>query len=92
MKKCLITVVVAVVSNLMFVGCMSLDGGISPSSKSTMESKFSDSGFKAENGVFLPLRIYCPHDAGPSSLPLVVYLHGAGQNGNDNKEDYQEGY
>ena len=85
MKRHLTMIIASVASILMFSGCISFDGGISPSSKSTMEDKFSGSIFQASNGVKLPLRTYCPHDASPHSLPLVVYLHGAGQNGNDNK-------
>ena len=41
--------------------------------------------YEAPDGTVLPYRIYVPENAGPARYPLVLYLHGAGQSGSDNR-------
>lgn len=41
--------------------------------------------FKSEEGK-LNYRLYTPQNISSSKYPLIIYLHGAGQRGNDNKK------
>ena len=63
--------------------------GISPSSRGKMKSDFVGWKFKADNGVELMVREYIPSWV-PWKIPLVVYLHGAGQNGFDNESQLDD--
>lgn len=81
------TIVAALVICAFASGCItSFDGTIVPTSSEVLCHKMFESEYEASNGVKMMVRTYVPDDALPNSLPLVVYLHGAGQNGNDNKK------
>lgn len=92
-KKITIVASLALASSLVS-GCISVDGGgrtVCPTSHSELNDKFSRSWFTASTGIMLPVRIYCPTSHPSRPLPLVVYLHGAGQNGDDNERQLDDG-
>lgn len=84
------TIAIALCSAM--TGCTtSFDGTIIPASSSTLEHEMMEGVYKAPNDVQMAFRAYVPNDAMPNSIPLIVYLHGAGQNGDDNKRQLDEG-
>lgn len=62
----------------------SFDGKLIPASSSEMKSKFSEAKYVAENGVAMMFRYFVPPVGEHQKVPLIIYLHGAGQNGDDN--------
>lgn len=43
--------------------------------------------YDSQNGVSLPYRLFMPHDYNPSKkYPVILFLHGAGEIGNDNED------
>jgi predicted esterase len=69
------------------------DSGTSPASlvnkalQENMAGQFLGGIFVSDNGGKLPYRLYVPKpDANTGKLPLVVFLHGAGELGDDNKQ------
>lgn len=51
-----------------------------------MGDKLMSKNFDATNGVVLPYRLYIPDGiATDQPLPVIVFLHGAGERGNDNQ-------
>ena len=88
----IIKTTIAIASCAMMTGCItSFDGTIVPASSSTLQNEMTEGVYTAQNGVKMAFRVYIPNDAYPSSLPLIVYLHGAGQNGTDNKSQLDDG-
>lgn len=49
-----------------------------------LEELFEARSFTADNGVVLPYRIYVPSDYEIGKTPLLLYLHGAGERGDNN--------
>lgn len=64
------------------IGC-STTNAIQPMSRSDMESQMRCKLFVASNGVQFVYREHCP-DVADIQIPIVFYLHGAGQRGIDN--------
>ena len=83
--------IIAFAGLALLTGCagMNIDGRIYPSSKSTLEDEFRGFRYTAPNGVELMAREYIP-ELGQRKVPLIVYLHGAGQNGNDNESQLDD--
>lgn len=79
-KNILLAIAVAVV----VCGCTTFNGSVIPTDAQTLKSKFIKGEFKASNGVVMQVRTYLPEMTTPRKFPLLVYLHGAGQNGDDN--------
>jgi predicted peptidase len=75
---------------LLLCGCTSFNGKIIPTDSITLDSKFDKSEFKASNGVVMKVRTYLPSLEMPRKFPLLVYLHGAGQNGDDNSRQLDD--
>lgn len=85
------TTIVIMLFSVLASGCItSFDGTIIPASSETLCNEMFESEYEAGNGVKMKLRTYVPNDAQANSLPLVVYLHGAGQNGDDNKKQLDD--
>ena len=60
--------------------------------KRPWENKFDEFQFKAlnENGHVLPYRFYVPENMEKGkNYPLVIFLHGAGEKGFDNRSQFQ---
>lgn len=88
----IIKTTIAIASCVAITGCItSLDGTIIPASSATLEHEMMEGVYKAPNDVQMTFRVYIPNDAMPNSIPLIVYLHGAGQNGDDNKRQLDGG-
>ena len=83
-RKILFTTVVV---SMMSTGCITtFNGSVIPSSSETLKSEFSQftySGIGA--GAQMRCRMYIPDIPAYAKVPLIVYLHGAGQNGNNNE-------
>lgn len=47
-----------------------------------------EKSYTDENGITLPYRFYCPKDD-KESYPLVLFLHGSGERGEDNERQVQ---
>lgn len=62
------------------IGCFTYT--INPMSKHDMKLQMQSKTFIASNGISFVYREYCPCIT--RKLPIVFYLHGAGQRGNDN--------
>ena len=62
------------------------DPDMSPVSKTiSIASAFKKKTFEASNGIDLPYRIFVPEDYSEEyAYPLVLFLHGAGERGNNN--------
>lgn len=87
MKKVMVVAFAAICAVL--CGCATIGGGVTPAPKFELKDKFTKDTFKANNGVVLMVRYFVP-DA-TSRLPLIVYLHGSGQNGSDNEKQLDDG-
>ena len=82
MTKTLLTIVLC----FTIAGCIApADDKIVPTPSSKLEHEMAKGTYKASNGMQMAFRVYIPSHAALSSIPLVVYLHGAGQNGYDNR-------
>jgi predicted peptidase len=56
------------------------------------DSLYQKKIFNASNGLALPYRILLPADYNPQKkYPLVLFLHGAGERGNDNEKQLVHG-
>ena len=80
----------AILSASIVSGCLSLDGTIIPSSSDTLKMEFESDEYTAPNGVTMKVRRYLPSMEMPRRFPLIVYLHGAGQNGTDNEKQLDD--
>ena len=79
-----------ILSSLVVVGCISFTGSVSPASSNVLKKKFSESMYTAPNGVKMMVRAFTPDISSPRKLPMIVYLHGAGQNGTDNESQLDD--
>ena len=73
------------------IGCVSFDGSVIPATSMRLKEEFSPAVYEAPNGVSLATRTYYPSMDSPRKFPLIVYLHGAGQNGSDNEKQLDDG-
>jgi len=56
------------------------------------DSLYQKKVFQASNGLSLPYRILLPQDYDPhKKYPLILFLHGAGERGNDNEKQLTHG-
>lgn len=56
------------------------------------DSLYQKKTFQASNGLALPYRLLLPVDYDPhKKYPLVLFLHGAGERGNDNEKQLTHG-
>lgn len=63
----------------------------SPQTNETV-NKYQAKFFDASNGLHLPYRVHEPsHNSQSDKLPLLIFLHGAGQRGTDNVEQLRHG-
>lgn len=76
---------------LCFSGCTSFNNSIIPTSSIVLKEKLTASQYVASNGVNMGIRVYLPELTAPRQFPLILYLHGAGQNGNDNERQLDDG-
>ncbi len=55
-------------------------------------AQFEERSFLSSSGHVLPYRLLSPDKLSPNNkLPLVIFLHGAGERGNDNKKQLLHG-
>ena len=74
--------------SLLFVICGCKTYTIDPISQSKMELKMTEKSFISSNGISFVYRIYVPNVA--RQIPIIFYLHGAGQRGIDNKKQLDD--
>jgi len=72
-------------------GCVgfNFDGTVYPTSRDVLKSEFREFQYSATNGVKMMVREYIP-DIVQHKVPLIIYLHGAGQNGADNESQLDD--
>ena len=77
---------------LVLCGCVttSINNSVIPASSTVLKQKFSEVKYTASNDVNMMIRVYYPDISGPRTFPLIVYLHGAGQNGFDNEKQLDD--
>lgn len=90
MEKTMKTAMAAIIAAV-FTGCISIDGKICPTPAYELQEKFTGNEYVAENGVKMVFQAYTPDVMPNEKIPLIVYLHGAGQCGNDNKQQLDDG-
>ena len=56
-----------------------------------IKSKFLKKSFTSKSGLSLPYRIATPTNTESEEKPLFVFLHGAGERGNDNEKQLTHG-
>ena len=74
---------------LFCTGCITTGDVIIPSGSNTLKKEFVVGKFESSTGITLMTRTYYPKSS-MSKFPLIVYLHGAGQNGSDNERQLDE--
>jgi len=79
----------AVLAACLFSGCVT--EGIVPAGRAELKERFSEGSFQSSGGVVLKARLFAPEVPAGAKVPLVVYLHGAGQNGDDNERQLDGG-
>ena len=61
-----------------------------PAYSFNIQTAFQKHFFSASNGVSFPYRLYIPEETASLSYPVLLYLHGAGNRGSDNRRQLQE--
>ena len=87
MKKLLLAV--ALLAALLS-GCTTFNGTVYPTSSAVLKTEFGQYAYEAQNGVTMQVRTFVPSIDAMKKIPLVVYLHGAGQNGSDNERQLDD--
>ena len=81
----------ALVALLCLTGCTTFNGTVFATSSDVLKERFVASQYEAPNGITMMVRTHYPEISGMRKFPLVVYLHGAGQNGTDNERQLDDG-
>lgn len=76
---------------LFFLGLFSLQTLISQNIDKSYIDSFEDKIYVSEEGDILPYRIYIPKVDSHKKLPVLLFLHGRGESGNDNIKQFTHG-